>query len=59
MEEFDCRKLVSAVIKYHAYYVKCQECTKMLLSNPSDPEPARLMKELEEARIEMFKRVGR
>ena len=47
--------LLSAVQRFHAAWVACQECPKMLLSSGCDEEPKRLMEELHKARDAMFK----
>ena len=51
--------LLSAVQRFHAAWVACQECPKMLLSSGCDEEPKRLMEELHKARDAMFKLAGR
>ena len=51
--------LLSAVQRFHAAWVACQECPKMLLSDGCDDEAKRLMEELHRARDKMFKLAGR
>ena len=51
--------LLFAVQRYYGAHMMCQKCAAILLSDGCDPEPARLMKALDDAREAMFKLAGR
>mgnify|MGYP001578400883 CR=1 FL=1 len=52
-------KLKNAVNAYRLAMEKCDKCSSMLLSNGLDPEPAKLMAKMEEAKVKMFYMAGK
>ena len=54
----DESELQRAVYRYYEAMQDASQCPAMLLSDGCDPEPARLMWELEKARVDMFEAAG-